>query len=420
MKLSVQSDRKYIRTTTFSRRYLSVEIQAPVVEQDFERPAVNISFVLDRSGSMGGDKIRLAKKAIEQGLLRLKESDYFSIVAYDDRIEVLTPCSPATQKSKREALAALKDIYPRGSTNLSGGWLTGCQQIAEHLQGDVLGRCFLLTDGLANKGIVQIPELTRHATELRKRGISTSTFGIGEDFNEELLGQMADAGGGSFTFIEEPRQIPQLINQELGETLEVVARDVTVVLSLASGMAAEVIGPYPIESHGNQHVVSLPDLISDQQLVFPVCLRFPTGEKGAELDIHVLLNDREGVLTGMSHHLQFTYANHKTNDKQDRNSDVDILVAQQYAAKAKEEASQFNRRGHFERAEYILRNVARKIRWYANGNPILLELIRNLEKTARRYRMPVDSLSLKQDYFSSTALSRGRMSDGRKKRSSSF
>ncbi|MBA3343424.1 MAG: VWA domain-containing protein [Gemmatimonadaceae bacterium] len=80
----------------------------------------------------------------------------------------------------------------------------------------------LLTDGLANPGITDRDTLARHASELRQRGVSTSTFGVGVDFDERRLRDMAHEGGGNFYFLENALQIPDLITSELGEALEVV------------------------------------------------------------------------------------------------------------------------------------------------------------------------------------------------------
>jgi Ca-activated chloride channel family protein len=91
------------------------------------------------------------------------------------------PSTLATRDSIAAGSRRIEQVDSRGCTDLSGGWLTGCREIADHLDGEQLARCLLLTDGLANRGIVDHDELARHATELRARGIVTSTFGIGRD-----------------------------------------------------------------------------------------------------------------------------------------------------------------------------------------------------------------------------------------------
>ena len=116
-------------------------------------------------------------------------------------------------------------VEPRGSTDLCGGWLRGCEQVALAQTPGAVTRVLLLTDGLANAGITDPAEIVGHAGELRRRGIATTTIGVGDDFDEHLLGAMADAGGGHFYYVEHDEQIPRRIETEVGEALEVTLRE---------------------------------------------------------------------------------------------------------------------------------------------------------------------------------------------------
>lgn len=113
----------------------------------------------------------------------------------------------ATPEAKSKAIDAIHRVAARGMTDLSGGWLCGCELVASELMELGVNRTLLLTDGLANRGITTLEELEPHAAELRKRGVSTSTFGVGDNFNEVLLQAMAEAGGGQSYDIATPEQI---------------------------------------------------------------------------------------------------------------------------------------------------------------------------------------------------------------------
>ena len=188
MKFDVRSDRALIRAAGGSRRYAMVSFTAPLAPPKADRMPINVSFVMDRSGSMAGErKIELVREAVDKAIGMLREDDRFSVVIYDSEIDVLMESTPASAEAKRAARKQLERITARSVTDLGGGWLCGCEQAAMHLNDAVPAKCLLLTDGLANQGITDRGELARHADELRRRGVLTSTFGVGGDFDEVVL-----------------------------------------------------------------------------------------------------------------------------------------------------------------------------------------------------------------------------------------
>jgi Ca-activated chloride channel family protein len=416
MKIDTSIDRRLVPAHRASTRFVRVAIQAPRSTRGGERPPVNIAFVLDRSGSMGGGKFRLAQQAVEQAIQRLEPRDRFSLVVYDQQVELVHASEPATPAARRRALAALARYGPRGSTNLGEGWLTGCGQVAEHQTEASVGRCMLLTDGLANVGIVDAPTLCHHASELKSRGVSTSTFGVGHDFDEQLLGGMADAGGGAFQYIEHAEQIPAMMDQELGETLEVVARRVRLEIELPPGVSLSLVGPYELElSHGLARV-QLPDLVSGQLLDFPVKLGFPAGRAGDTSTLRFRVLDRDGVLGEMGSELAIAYTDRATNRDQIRDVEVDRFVAERYAARAMQEAARLNRDGDFRGASRALRAVARRISRYAGNDLSLQQTSVSLQEEAEAYKVRVSVSKRKADYARSQATSSAMDPMGKRQR----
>ncbi|MBP1704624.1 MAG: hypothetical protein H6Q36_363 [Chloroflexi bacterium] len=382
MTLEIRQDRHYIRSASRSTRHLLVRVVAPAGDRRAERLPITVALVLDRSGSMAGLKIGLAKQAVDRALSAIDDRDRFAVVVYDDQIDVVAGLAPAAREAKDRARERLGAIDARGTTNLAGGWLAGCEQVALGQGDERVARALLLTDGLANVGITDPAELEHHAGELRRRGVATSTFGVGADFDEALLQGMASAGGGHFYYIERPAQIPDLIASELGEALDVVARAARLQILLPPGVDARVIGPRPLLRSGDCWAVELGDLVSRQELDVLLALNFPHGSDGDEMPVRVSATDADGALAGAPGVAGWTYADHRTNDAQPRDRALDRIVASNHAARARQEAVRLNRGGDLAGASRLLRDVARKIRGYAGDDPQLLELADALDREA--------------------------------------
>jgi Ca-activated chloride channel family protein len=132
---------------------------------------------------------------------------------------------------------------------------------------------------LANEGITDLEELARHARELAVRGVSTSTFGVGEGFNEHLLEAMSDQGGGNFYYIETPAEIPALFGREFKELAAVTAREVEIVLELPPQVHAQLLGGWRVECSPGQMRIFVGDLYSGrQQEVYVKLLTPPAGD----------------------------------------------------------------------------------------------------------------------------------------------
>jgi Ca-activated chloride channel family protein len=365
---------------------------------------------------MSGGKLDLAKRAVEEALARLDDRDRFSIVTYDDVVDTVVESTPASAEARRYAVSRLGTVEPRGSTNLADGWFRGCEQVALHLSEAGIDRVLLLTDGLANVGIKDPTQLAHHAAELRARGVSTTTFGVGSDFDEALLQAMADAGGGHFYYIADAAQIRDHIASEVGETLDVVAREVELEVLAGEGVTVEAISPHPLASHGSRSIIALGDLVSDQVLDVVLRLTFPYGQLGRDTGMIVAIRDRDGVFEAAGARdarLTWTWADDRSNDAQTRDTDVDRAVARQFAARARQEAVQRNRSGDYDHARHVLASTARRIRKYAGQDPELRKIAAELEANGDQFAAAVSAPMLKQVYYASANMARSRDASGK-------
>jgi Ca-activated chloride channel family protein len=419
VSLDVSTDRTLIRAGARSTRFVLARVTAPLAAARRDRIPVNVAFVLDRSGSMADErKFTLAHEAVEQALRMLRPEDRFALVVYDTRIDVLARSTQATPGAKAAALEALSLIGPRGGTDLGAGWLRGCEAVAEHVDREGVTRCILLSDGLANHGITSRDELAMHAGELRRRGVVTTTMGVGADFDEHLLRDMAHEGGGNFHFIEGASQIPGIMTGELGEALEVTLRDASLYVTLPEGARAEPLNRYRHQRvpGTNELRIELGDLVSEQEIAAVIEINFPRGAIGDSTAISVELRagERESV---SERELRWTYESHEENDTQRRNVEVDRAVASLYAARARAEATEANRHRDARRARRVLERTAERIRSYAFEDRELLHTAQALREDVERYaEREMSGMELKMAFAEADYRVRDRMPSGMARR----
>jgi Ca-activated chloride channel family protein len=257
------------------RAFLQLALTAPRGAAR-ERKPVNLCVVLDRSGSMGEEgKIVNAKAALNALIDRLSRDDIFSLVIYDDVVDVLRPAGCAGDR--RELHDLVEGIQPRGWTNLGGGMLEGFSQVERYARREYVNRVVLLSDGLANRGITDPRDLGRFARKFRERSISLTTMGVGLDYNENLMTSLAGWGGGNYYFIESPRQLASILGKEF-DMLGCVAAQNTVI-DLTLGRGVKVLDVVGTEFAGGDGHVRIPvgDVYAGERREFTVELEIPAG-----------------------------------------------------------------------------------------------------------------------------------------------
>jgi len=227
------------------------------------RAPVNLALVIDKSGSMGGDKIAKAREAALEAVRRLSPEDRVSLVAYDNGVSVLVPSRPV---GDGEALAAaISAIEAGGGTNLHGGVVAGAEELRRHIEGAYTHRVLLLSDGLANVG-PQTPEaLGSLGARLVREGISVTTIGLGLDFNEDLMTRLARRSDGNTYFVANSRDLPRIFNEELGDVLSIVARRVIIELEFPDGARPVRVVGREGRVENNRVVVELNQLYGGQE-----------------------------------------------------------------------------------------------------------------------------------------------------------
>lgn len=244
--------------------YMYLEAKAAkYVNESSKRLPLNISLVLDHSGSMAGAKMQNVKEAAKFVVDNLGSDDYLSIIIYDDAVTILHDATKVTDKALIKA--KIDNVRDEGSTNLSGGMLEGYEQVKKNYKKDYVNRVLLLSDGLANVGITDTAQLQKIASNKNlEHGISLSTFGVGADYNEDLMTGMAEYGSGNYYFIESPDKIPQIFERELKGLLNVVAQNVKMELEIPFGVTLMDVFGYKFEQKGTKVVINFRDVYSEE------------------------------------------------------------------------------------------------------------------------------------------------------------
>ena len=281
-----------------------LRLRAHVEEVGRTRTPLAVSFVIDRSGSMNGNKLVEAKRCALDLLNRLQDSDQVSVIIYDDTVEVLLETMSA-QIAKTLLPIRLEEVEPRGMTNLHGGWLSGAQSLAPLVssmasrESNVMGRVILLSDGQANEGITSVETICAHVRELASAGVTTSTVGIGFGFNEELMTAIATAGQGNSWYGQRAQDLAESFDAEMGFLTSLVWQDVRVHLQtplLAHMGQIKVRNDY-VKNAGGQYC--LPSIAAGSEVWMAISLSMSEvihlQDNGSALRCTILAKDKAGI-----------------------------------------------------------------------------------------------------------------------------
>lgn len=346
---------------------------------------------------MHGHPLEEAKRCGAMVVERLIPSDRLAIVTYDDEVNVLVPSSPVGDGNRLKA--ALARIEAGGSTNLHGGWHAGASQVAAALQPTGIARVLILSDGKANHGETRQDVIARHCAELAAADVSTSTYGLGEVFNEDLMSEMAKAGQGQAHYGRSAEDLIDPFQQEFDLLSALVARKLRLELSPEPGVTIRVLNLFSREPDTGAHI--LPDLAAGGELW--AVLRLDVGASvggGQTMPVRILtaslaFTDREDRRRTAEKAVLFvTPLPAASYAALEADPTVRDRVAEVEVARLADEAREAARRGDWEQVEAL----TGRMRETASGNAWVEESVQSLQALAR---------SRNRDGFSKEALYKG-------------
>lgn len=266
ISLTTGVDNQYFLFDSANRTgYLYLQVKTDRYRNEtIKKTPLNIAIVLDRSGSMAGDKIDFAKIAANEIIDKLSQDDVVSVVIYDEFIEVVQEAIKVLYKdSIKRKIAKVK---PRGSTNLWGGSEKGYEQVKANFRKDYINRVLLISDGNITAGVKIPSRILEKVQEFKDiDGVTISTFGVGLDYNETLMTDMAESGAGNYYFIDRADKMQVIFNKELSGLLNVVARDAELRITLPKGITVEKVYPFKFVQVKNEVIIKFRDLFSEEE-----------------------------------------------------------------------------------------------------------------------------------------------------------
>jgi Ca-activated chloride channel homolog len=280
LRLDIRSENRMILIPGPGDGTIQVQVIAPDLPYPADRPKLNMTLVIDRSGSMGdARKLEYVKAAAHQLIDLMGNDDILSIVAYDHRVTVPFParCVDGNRETLHRVVAGL---FPGGQTNLSGGLEEGFRQARSARRNGYLNRVLLLSDGLANVGVTSREALRNRAATMAEYGVSVSTFGVGYQFDEELLAMTASGGGGSYRYLGDPEQIVAALSSEFHMASRTSASDVEIVIRLRKDCRFGSVVGREWRREGNGYVIRLGDLSAGERRTLFASLNVSGKEPG--------------------------------------------------------------------------------------------------------------------------------------------
>lgn len=326
VRWDVELGNPYVLKGPYADQLLNIKLSGRKDIPLLVRTPVNLVLVIDRSGSMSSrGKINYAKQAAKEIIERLGSNDRLSIVSYSTEVEVLYPMQ--FLGNKLHAISAVDSIYPTNSTNLSGGLITGINQLESATRSGYINRVILLSDGLANAGITDIGELSRISSQASERNIHITTMGLGLDYDENLMMSLAQHGAGNYYFIESPSQLASIFQKEFGQLSRMIAKSSVLTLSLEPGVTLTEVYGYTYSTTKDGKVrIKLGDMFAGQERDILLKLRVPAekiGEKGlvkAYLNYEDLLNANKS--TDFEKELSYNVTTNKQRIRTAENKEV--------------------------------------------------------------------------------------------------
>jgi Ca-activated chloride channel family protein len=386
LALDIGLDRALAFDAGGSVRYLVADLAASgTVDGPKAPPPVNLALAIDVSSSMEGDKIVAARDTALAVARALTPRDRLTIVTFSHLTELLLDGCPMDSEGHEAAQRAISRLEAHGNTNLWDGWLLAGERVALAMSRDpkATHRVLLLSDGQANAGVVDPDELAQHAAGALARGIITSAVGIGDGYDEHVLGSMAESGGGRLHDAEHTHEIGEVVLGELREGRAALVERATLRVVIPANVRAEVVGAWAHTVLPGAIDVAVGSFLPTTTKRVVLRLHCPSGKARTRFTLsataHGMLPGGAGTVEADPSEAELRFAVGRDNTAQVRDIERSVAAFRAWQADAMKRTVDLNREGNRRGAKHYL---SRELRWmesYARGlpgsEPLIAELV---------------------------------------------
>lgn len=398
-----------------SKRHVVFTVAASTPERTPRRP-LTLALVLDRSGSMSGAPLDMAKAVATRLINELTPQDQVCVVAFDDSMRTIQELSPATAAVKARVAGALTTVAPGGSTALHEGWLTGCKLIVgETVDYTRIAHVLLLTDGQANVGLTDVHAITPQVAELRARcNIGTDTYGLGVDYNQDLLGPMAMAGEGQYIHLRTPADLEGAFRGVVENLRRSVATCVRLQITADAKIEEKIISAFWQRDERESDArwsVGLGELAGgdERQVVSRFTFPGPHDAQHQAVRARLVWKDEQGNDQATPwQETRFTYASDEACTEEARDAEAMRWIGLATADRVKGQASVLSDAGKSDDAAAYVDRLIAQIQAYAGDDPALAaELDDLLDMSSDLKARRLSLRASKEAYYQAQQRSRG-------------
>lgn len=324
---------------------------------------INVALVIDKSGSMQGEKIRRAKDAAIMAVERLRKNDIIAVVTYSHHANILFPATKATDQEM--IVNAINKLRAGGQTALYDGVEKGAKEVRKFLDRKQVNRVVLVSDGLANVGPSTPKEFGALGASLREENIAVTTIGLGLGYNEDLMTELAEKSDGSHAFAENATDLIRFFDHEFGDIFSVVAQEVNVTIIGVEGVRPLRVLGRNAEIQDNQVSVKLNQLYGEQEKYVLIELEVPPTKLNEERMIAgvavVYRNLGSDIRERLSSMISATFTDSQQLVEEKTNATVMTAAVEQLAVEKNELAVKRRDEGKIKEARQILLDNAKFI-----------------------------------------------------------